>query len=113
MCLTFRPLWNYVNIFSQIYIIYHFSQDPNSARTDGLVLHHWVKGDDSGTGEYRYAKYNTRLDIPDFSEEEFEKDLKDVNEDWDYKETKYLFELANQFDLRWAVVMDRSKIKKT
>jgi DNA methyltransferase 1-associated protein 1 len=79
----------------------------NSARNDGLVLHHWTKSklqsveskessetpvDDKTEGaaksdttkieeeldpqEYRYAKYNTKLDIPTFTEDEYNEAVK-------------------------------------
>ncbi|KAG7697570.1 hypothetical protein KL930_000375 [Ogataea haglerorum] len=82
----------------------------NEARSDELELHHWVKGLVAPSDEkrsYNFAKYNTSLDIPSFSKEEYDEKLKDLSEDWDYDETKYLFDLAKDYDLRWAVVYDR------
>lgn len=81
----------------------------NNARSDGLVLHHWAKGaaDLHADRPYAFEKFNTKLDIPVFeTEDEYkEKDLED--EDWSYDETKYLFELCNEYDLRWPVILDR------
>ncbi|GME84333.1 unnamed protein product [Ambrosiozyma monospora] len=37
---------------------------------------------------------------------DYNKLLKDINPDWSYKETKYLFDLAKRYDLRWAVIID-------
>ncbi|ODV87707.1 hypothetical protein CANARDRAFT_25938 [[Candida] arabinofermentans NRRL YB-2248] len=82
----------------------------NGARNDDLQFHHWVKGnsnDIDSNKPYNFERYNTKLDIPEFNEDEYNDLLKDVNSDWDYNETKYLFELAKDFDLRWAVIFDR------
>ncbi|TID15434.1 hypothetical protein CANINC_004399 [Pichia inconspicua] len=61
----------------------------NGARNDDLVLYHWVKvSEDEGSvevreeevkqdlSEYRYAKYNTKLAIPEFTKEEYEEAVK-------------------------------------
>lgn len=81
----------------------------NRARHEGddkLVLHHWVRVDETNTNEdYQFAKYNTRINVPIFSEESYEEALK--TDSWSYEETKYLFELATRYDLRWLVIHDR------
>ncbi|GME93806.1 unnamed protein product [Ambrosiozyma monospora] len=88
----------------------------NGSRSDGLQLKHWVKGKLDlleSKKPYIYEKYNTSLDIPDFTEDDYNKLLKDINPDWSYKETKYLFDLAKRYDLRWAVIIDSyEKIKR-
>ncbi|ODQ48586.1 hypothetical protein PICMEDRAFT_30079 [Pichia membranifaciens NRRL Y-2026] len=115
----------------------------NSARPDGLVLYHWTKSDNEielDPNEYRYAKYNTSLDIPTFTEEEYEEAMKEDEEKveetiqkedsenvegaasqdlevgertWTYDETKFLFDLCSTFDMRWAVIYDRYQDKYT
>lgn len=81
----------------------------NRARHEGddkLVLHHWVRVDETNTNDdYQFAKYNTRINVPTFSEEDYEEGLK--SDLWTYDETKYLFELASNYDLRWLVIHDR------
>lgn len=164
----------------------------NNARTDGLKLHHWVKGSketvEASELPYKFEKYNTELNIPDFTEDDYltfisdmdkmeeadvdmesgeakkavedtdssvtpidgnlskekstiesESDKKDTEKTtsteetkdaqmtqesesesrtdevetenkavpWCYKETRYLFDLAKAFDLKWIVINDR------
>lgn len=169
----------------------------NNAREDGLRLHHWVKGSketvEASELPYKFEKYNTELNIPDFTEEDYlnfiveaEKAVEVVTEmhaetkqtsdasvevkvepmdqditaaadeqtrdagsvpnidpnastaegadvateagaaasqsketetnaqkneekrlPWDYKETRYLFDLSKAFDLKWVVIHDR------
>lgn len=90
-----------------------WKQFKNGSRSEDqdLELYHWVKervdkSDEQVDDTYRFEKYNTHLDIPDFTEELYESKLKDLDEDWSYNETRYLFDLAKQFDLRWAVIAD-------
>lgn len=59
---------------------------------------------------YRFAKYNTSLDIPSFSEEEYEgisKDLPQSEKPWTYSETKDMFDLCKLYDMNWFVIYDR------
>ncbi|KAI4090318.1 MAG: hypothetical protein LQ339_008375 [Xanthoria mediterranea] len=100
------------------------------ARKDGLVLRHWNWRDDVNTTvfpttpadsnaaseeqddrvpkpttDYKYAKYNVRVDRPVYSDEQYDAQLK--NEDWSKDETDYLLDLAYDFDLRWVIIADR------
>ena len=103
----------------------------NSARKDGLILKHWRrKGDSTNVGQLpvtpadsnaasemdqddktatipdaHWAKYNVKVPRPQYSDEEYEENLK--SEDWSREETDYLVDLAIDFDLRWIVVSDR------
>ncbi len=56
--------------------------------------------------KYRFEKYNTKLSIPDFTESYYNQNLKTLDDDWDYTETRYLFDVAKLYDLRWAVIAD-------
>lgn len=92
----------------------------NSARTDSLQLKHWVKkaiggaqqtlmgtnGGDVG-GDYAFAKYNKKVDMITYTNEEYEQRLKLLDESWSKEETDYLFELLARFDLRFIIVQDR------
>ncbi|CAN6655291.1 SWR1-complex protein 4 [Trichomonascus vanleenenianus] len=83
----------------------------NGAREDGLVLHHWVRGSERDEdGDYAFAKYNTKVDVPEVKQEDYDKKFKD--EDWSFEETKYLFDLCREYDLRWLVVHDRYWFKR-
>lgn len=78
----------------------------NSARKDELVLHHWIRGKhETDDEEYSFAKYDQRLSIPQFSEEDYNRALSDS--DWTYEETKYLFDLCQDYELRWVIIHDR------
>lgn len=61
---------------------------------------------DNLKNKYRFEKYNTKLAIPDFTETYYNENLKGLDEDWDYSETRYLFDIAKLYDLRWAVIAD-------
>ena len=92
----------------------------NSARTDQLQLKHWVKkavggaqptlmgtnGGDVG-GDYAFAKYNKKIQMHNYTSEEYERLLKHLDESWTKEETDYLFEQLERFDLRFIVVVDR------
>lgn len=84
-----------------------WAEFKNSARSDGLVLHHWIKGkfDVDPEEDYSFAKYNKRLSIPRFTKEDYDIALKD--DEWSYEETKYLFYLCDVYELRWVVIHDR------
>ncbi|XP_031498916.1 SWR1-complex protein 4 [Nymphaea colorata] len=79
----------------------------SSARKDNLQLFHWVKVANGvpPTGDYAFAKYNKHVDIIKYTDEEYEKYLTDP--DWTKEETDQLFDLCEQFDLRFIVVADR------
>lgn len=102
----------------------------NNARKDGLVLRHWNWRDDVNTNvfpttpadsnaaseeqddrvpkpmsDYKYAKYNVRIDRPVYSDEQYDAHMK--SDDWTKDETHYLVDLAYEFDLRWVVIADR------
>ena len=104
----------------------------NAARDDGLVLRHWRKKEDIGIAalatpadsnaatemevdekekdprvepDYVYAKFNVKVTVPEYTEEQYWSHLK--NHDWTKEETDYLIDLAQDFDLRWIVIGDR------
>ncbi|KAF1975895.1 hypothetical protein BU23DRAFT_529006 [Bimuria novae-zelandiae CBS 107.79] len=98
----------------------------NQARTDGLVLKHWRRkpttapavqdGEDVPMEEGDntepqveingdYLKYKIEVDIPTFSDEEYEAHLR--SDDWSREETDYLFQVVKDYSYRWAVIWDR------
>ena len=102
----------------------------NPCRTDGLVLRHWrqktgprptTPGGPATPAEpkseglktavraeeqnYHWAKYNTKVDGPEYTDEQYEAHLK--SDKWTKDETDYLVHLALDFDLRWVVIADR------
>uniref|UniRef100_A0A452ZPQ5 dAMP1 SANT/Myb-like domain-containing protein n=1 Tax=Aegilops tauschii subsp. strangulata TaxID=200361 RepID=A0A452ZPQ5_AEGTS len=57
------------------------------------------------TGDYDFAKYNTKVDVLKYTDEEYEKYLTEPT--WSREETDQLFELCQRFDLRFIVIADR------
>jgi len=84
----------------------------NPARSDGMVLHHWVKDIDVDQ-EYTFAKFNKKSEIVRFTDGEYESFFQDPN--WTREETEELFNLCERFDLRFPVILDRfeSQTEKT
>ncbi|KAH6674106.1 putative SWR1-complex protein 4 [Halenospora varia] len=108
----------------------------NSARTDeSLILRHWRQktkrdaqsanepaGEDINmedadvkpepeveVEESTFAKYNVRVQVPQYTEEEYISRLQ--HEEWTKDETDYLINLAQEYDLRWPVIWDRYEYK--
>lgn len=79
----------------------------STARRDNLQLHHWVKIVDGVPpgGDYYFARYNKTIDIVRYTDEEYEKYISDPS--WSRQETDQLFDLCEQFDLRFVVIADR------
>lgn len=103
--------------------ISHFKRRPNlenkekitwqwlpftsSARGDSLQLYHWVRVVNGvpPTGDYSFAKFNKKVDIIKYTDEEYYKHLNDPT--WTKDETDQLFDLCERFDLRFVVIADR------
>jgi len=107
----------------------------NPARADGLVLKHWRRkptttappvqeagdatmqeGDGDGDGDgvtagsylescADYAKYDIKVDMPVFTDEEYDQYLR--SDDWSREETDYLFDVIRDYSYRWPVIWDR------
>ena len=58
-----------------------------------------------GDGPYQFAKFNTKVSVPEYTDEEYEMIGKDP--DWTKEETDYLFDMCRNFDLRFIIVHDR------
>ena len=98
----------------------------NPARRDGLVLRHWRRkhttappvqtpddapmqdtenADAQVTLCSEYEKYNVEVDLPTFTDDEYDALLR--SDDWSREETEYLLQMVNDFAYRWAVIWDR------
>jgi DNA methyltransferase 1-associated protein 1 len=94
----------------------------NSAREDGLILHHWRRKEEKpvllpGEGgvdveekkeeieDSGFAKYNVQVNILDYTDEEY--NLRLQSQDWTKHETDYLYSLCRQYDLRFPIIWDR------
>jgi DNA methyltransferase 1-associated protein 1 len=82
----------------------------NSARKDNAVFYHWIRSDDKSE-DYRFARFNKKLNLPSYTDEEYEKHFQDPN--WTKAETDQLFDLCRRFDLRFIVIADRFDANKT
>ena len=58
----------------------------------------------SGNGYY-YAKFNVKVQVPEYTDEQYERHL--VDDDWTKHETDYLMTLCQEYDLRWVLIADR------
>mmetsp|Transcript_8824 Transcript_8824/g.18876 ORF Transcript_8824/g.18876 Transcript_8824/m.18876 type:complete len:443 (+) Transcript_8824:44-1372(+) len=93
----------------------------NSARTDGLELFRWVKGYKDLNGrmrepedtEYYFAKFNKKIQLFKYTNEEYEALIRGDSGDWSKEETDYLFDLCERFDLRFTLVADRYEFAGT
>ncbi|KAH8625595.1 hypothetical protein IG631_19474 [Alternaria alternata] len=52
-----------------------------------------------------YAKYDIKVDMPGFTDEEYDQYLR--SDDWSREETDYLFEVVRDYSYRWPVIWDR------
>jgi len=77
----------------------------SSSRTDGLLLHHWVRANVEYP-DYPYSRFDIHLDPVAYSnDDEYDKHLKD--RDWSKSETDQLLQLARIYELRWPIIYDR------
>ena len=83
-----------------------WSPFTNPARKDNLKLVHWQRAEDVNK-DYDYAKFNQNIDIVEFTEEEYNKLIKPNDRNWNYEQTRYLWDLIKRYELRFIVIMDR------
>ncbi|CAD5210881.1 unnamed protein product [Bursaphelenchus xylophilus] len=82
----------------------------NEGRADGFKLSHWEREDRNPAEPYIFARMNKRLNLPRFSQEEYERHFQ--AEKWTHESTEYLFDLCERFDLRWAIISSRFEREK-
>lgn len=78
----------------------------NPARPDNFQFLHWQREEDLDK-DYEYAQFNKKIKLVEFTQEEYENLLKELDPSWTYEETLYLWELCRQFDLRFTIIHDR------
>ena len=87
----------------------------NPARVDDLTLKHWTKAKESEE-PYPFARFNRKVEVIRYSDEEYEDVVSKlnlrpsgiaINSDWSKAETDHLFDLCEQFSLRFIVIADR------
>mmetsp|Transcript_17347 Transcript_17347/g.29679 ORF Transcript_17347/g.29679 Transcript_17347/m.29679 type:complete len:437 (+) Transcript_17347:99-1409(+) len=87
----------------------------SSARNDDLQILHWWKGHKDAAGrmkepdetDYFFAKYNKKVQLSRYTNEEYDSLVKASSGDWSKAETDYLFDFCERFDLRFIVIADR------
>jgi len=106
---------------------WEFAPFTNSARSDSLELKHWMRKqpprlpkteestdvalvvpDSKENGqeeEYKFAKYNVQIDVPTYTDQDYDDRLKDEN--WTKEETDYLVSLVKDYAQKWPVIFDR------
>lgn len=79
---------------------------PFSARSfiEEEKFFHWAKADIEYT-DYPYSKFNTKIDIVTFTDEEYDNLLQSSN--WSRSDTDHLMHLCMKYDLRWPIINDR------
>lgn len=101
-------------------------------RSDDLQLKHWRKsqpakpqvanGETNGENvenhepqvttaprEYNFAKYNTAITVPTYTEEQYDEYLR--SDSWSKEETDYLVGLVKEYYYKWPIIMDRYDYK--
>ncbi|KAA8908913.1 hypothetical protein TRICI_004726 [Trichomonascus ciferrii] len=74
-------------------------------RDDDLTLGHWVRGvAHAEDEEHAFSKFNVKIDVPELDEADYKAYRK---AGWTFDETKYLFDLCRQYDIRWLIIHDR------
>lgn len=80
----------------------HWEQTSTGNRPDLPLLKHWQK---AATETPSFAKYNVELDVPEFSDAQYDEHLKDPG--WSLEETRYLVDTYKECNGKWTVIVDR------
>ena len=64
---------------------------------------------------YPFAKINHKIKLVEYTDDEYNKHLKNLHRNWTKEETKYLWDMCSQYDLNFIVIHDRydSKYQRT
>jgi len=79
----------------------------NSGRADGVLFLHWAKSTDAEDNDYPFAKFNKKIKMIEYNDDEYEQHLKELHPGWTKEETDQLFVLCKRYDLRFTVIYDR------
>jgi len=80
--------------------------ENENLRNDSLSLYHWKK-ENTQINQTNLKMDNNINYILEYSDDEYEKYLKDLDNTWNKEETDYLWQLAKHFELRFIVIHDR------
>src|SRR5688500_18408088 len=65
-----------------------WSNFNHPARTDRLKLFHWQRKEDVDK-DYEYAQFNKKINLVEFTNDDYEQFLKDLDPTWTIEETLY------------------------
>ncbi|KJP85835.1 hypothetical protein AK88_04542 [Plasmodium fragile] len=103
----------------------------NKCRKDDLILKKWKKigykndkGERSDRGlfdenkvedDYTFERFNKKINIIKYTDELYEKEIKNMNPQWTKEETDYLFKLCEKYECHFVIVHDvyDAKYKRT
>lgn len=85
---------------------WHFIEFNNPARTDNAKFSHWRCVNDDQTKEYPFAKFNKKIKVVTYTDQEYNQYL-NGDEAWTKTETDHLMELCKKYDLRFFIIHDR------
>ena len=96
--------------------VWHAFSNPARGPKDTLQLHHWTKAKETDEA-YPFAKFNRKVEVIRYAnDDEYSKAIHLLNQrplgqvtntDWTKEETDHLFDLCDQFSLRFIVIADR------
>ncbi|KAI9258936.1 hypothetical protein BDA99DRAFT_514573 [Phascolomyces articulosus] len=79
----------------------------NHARSDDLELSHWIKAIHASKPEYPFAYTRKSSAVLEYTKEEYQQCLAELDNEWTKEETDYLLDLCQKYDLRFIVIADR------
>jgi DNA methyltransferase 1-associated protein 1 len=56
---------------------------------------------------YPFARFNRKVDVIKYTDDEYQKVVAPMSSDWTKKETDHLFKLCDKYSLRFIVIADR------
>ncbi|KAF7457241.1 homeodomain-like containing protein [Cryptosporidium felis] len=71
-----------------------------------IILEEDSKKDNAFHGYY-FSKFNRHPTVYGFQSEQYNKYIKDIDPDWSEEDTRILFDLCKEFDLRFIIIHDR------
>ena len=84
---------------------WNWTSFKNPARTDSAELSHWQCANEDPNKLYPFAKFNRKINLIKYSEDEYNKYLLDNS--WSKAETDHLIDLCDRYDLRFYIINDR------
>lgn len=95
--------------------VWHTFFHPSRPEQSG-ILSHWVK-DKEKNDTYPFSKFNRSIEVIDFSEAEYKDVIQKMPRDgrkaiWSKGDTRLLFQLCEQFKLKFIPITDRFNFAK-